>query len=242
MWAPRKNGTYNIEDGYRIIQQPDSTKMPCCAFSFCWNQFALPKAGCFSWIALKKRALTSDHLTKFHIAQPYNWPLCDQEIEDVDHLFLNCPFVQQCWKFFLGKLQYLTPLPNKLWDLFQAWLVLHSTSLFSSFCKSILAIVVWALWWECNKRIFYKNSSSIESVLTGIEKSISEVVNSNQTRTKCNPVLSLWGSAIIQECKGIHVPIRCRQQAQTNSSQSRDSIYWLPPKCGIAKINFDGSS
>ena len=48
IWAPRKNGSYSIKEGYRILQQQEANITPSHAFSFCWNQFTLPKVGCFA--------------------------------------------------------------------------------------------------------------------------------------------------------------------------------------------------
>lgn len=102
--------------------------------------------------------------------------------------------------------------------------------------------MVWALWWEQNKRIFYQNPSSIENVLSTIKKSILEVVNANHSKLKCNPVLSSWDSVIIHEWKGMHVPIGWCQQSRATPSQGRDKVLWVPPDSRHVKLNFDGSS
>jgi hypothetical protein len=104
LWAPGKEGSYNIKDGYNIIQQQEIKSPSCRAFTFCWSQLTLPKAGCFSWLALKNRVLTGDRLHKLKIAQPFNCLLCGQVSENVDHLFLSCTFAQHCWMFVLRKI------------------------------------------------------------------------------------------------------------------------------------------
>ena len=157
-----------------ILQQWEAKITPSRTFSFCWNQIVLSKVGCFAWISLRKRALTSDRISKFHISQSFNYHLCDQELEDGDHLFLNCPFAQQYWYFILDKLHYFTPLPNKLWNLFQSWSELYSNSFFSKLWTCILNLIIWALWWEHNKTIFRQHPSTIDSILITIEKYISK--------------------------------------------------------------------
>ena len=90
----------------------------------------LPKVGCFTWLAIKHRILTSDRLVRLSIASPFRCVLCGEEDESIDHLFVNCQFAYQCWMFILNKLKYFTPLPNKIWDIFQAWLIPYPNALF----------------------------------------------------------------------------------------------------------------
>ena len=54
------------------------------------------------------------------------------------------------------------------------------------------ALVIWAIWWERNKRIFKNEFAEKEIVLQGIEKSISEVNNASLFRCKINPTISIW--------------------------------------------------
>ena len=109
-----------MKEGYKILQQNGLNEPTSRAFSFCWNSVILPKAGCFSWLVLKHRILTSDRLNRLHIAPPFKCVLCEEHEETMDHLFVTCSFSYQCWCFILSKLNHLTPLPNNLWDLFQA--------------------------------------------------------------------------------------------------------------------------
>jgi hypothetical protein len=159
LWAPAKDGIYSIKEGYKILQQNGIDKVPCRAFSFCWNHVVLPKAGCFAWLTIKHRILTSDRLSRLHIAPSFNCLFCNECEEIVDHLLLTCPFASQCWNFILNKLNYSTPLQNTIWEVFQAWPVLYPKSLFANLWKCILALVVWAIWWERNKCIFQKRGN-----------------------------------------------------------------------------------
>jgi ribonuclease HI len=160
----------------------------------------------------------------------------------MDHLFLGCPFAQQCWTFVLGKLQYYTPLPNKLWDLFQAWPELYSNSIFSALWTSTPTLIVWVIWWERNKRIFHKETTPIQAVLQKLEKSISEVVNSSHAKLKCNLRLTWWDSVVIREWKYIYVPTGWCHQSTNAKIIERHLVHWIPPAQGFVKINFDGSS
>lgn len=68
IWAPSKDGKYTIKMGHKALQQMDNQQQTQRDFSFCWNSSALPKVGCFAWLALKNKILTSDNLEKLQIA------------------------------------------------------------------------------------------------------------------------------------------------------------------------------
>lgn len=120
IWAPTKGGDYSIKEHYYGLRKTYNSRRKCRAFSFCWNSNVLPKAGCFAWLALRKRILTSEWLSRLCIAESFICKLCNKELESIDHLLLQCPFAYQCWVFVLNKLQMSLSLPNSLWDLFQS--------------------------------------------------------------------------------------------------------------------------
>ena len=63
-WALVKDDIYSVKEGYKILQHNTVNKPISRAFSFYWNSVVLPKAGCFSWLALKHMILTSDRLNR----------------------------------------------------------------------------------------------------------------------------------------------------------------------------------
>lgn len=93
IWAPSANGNYRVQNGYSTLQHMINQQQTHRAFFFCWNNVIMSKVGCFSWLALKKRIITSDKLSKLQIAQWFKCVLCDQEFENLDHLFIQCSFV-----------------------------------------------------------------------------------------------------------------------------------------------------
>lgn len=153
-WVPTKDDEYSIRLGYLALQHNQFNKTAYHVFEFYWNSSVLSNEGFFSWLALKNQILTSDHLHILNISDPFNYVLYLQVIETKDHLLLNYTFAQDCWHFILNKLNFHMPLPNSLCNLFQAWPILYSKSMFSCLWKCIPTSVVWAIWWERNKIIF----------------------------------------------------------------------------------------
>jgi ribonuclease HI/exonuclease III len=241
-WAPSKDGRYYVKEGYKALQNMAEIRPLHRAFIFCWNNVVLPKAGCFSWLALKKRILTSDKLSRLSIAQPFKCVLCEETWETADHILLHCPYAQQCWLHVLKKLNYVMPLPNSLWNLFQSWPLLYPKSLFHGIWKCAPSAIVWALWWERNKRIFRHVSSHVSKVQDQIEKSISESVNSSIASVSFNHYLSAWDSTIIQNWKAIRIPMGTHPNPKLSGKVDRSNVRWTPPLSGFVKINFDGAS
>ncbi|XP_057828398.2 uncharacterized protein LOC131039625 [Cryptomeria japonica] len=121
IWSPSANGNYTVQNGYVALQHMMNQQQSQRDFFFSWNSAVMPKGGCFSWLALKNRILTSNKLAKLQIVQQFKYVMCDQVSEDVDHLFLQCPFAHQCWRFVTNKLELSMAFPNTIWDFFQAW-------------------------------------------------------------------------------------------------------------------------
>lgn len=101
---------------------------------------------------------------------------------------------------------------------------------------------MWAIWWDRNKRIFHRTSSSIQAITIHLERSISELVNASHNKLKHNLVVTSWDSSILQEWKKIHVPFGWCFQKTSNKVHDRALVKWIPPSKGVSKINFDGSS
>lgn len=230
VWSASKVGSYSVKEGYAVLAQYKYSIEPPHAFSFCWNNKILPKAGSFAWMALHNRILTSDHLVKLNIVDPFKCPLCDVKFEIVDHLFVQCIVANQCWNFIKNKLQLSIPLPNSIWDLFQAWSVLYQSSFFACIWLIIPTLEIWNIWWERNLRIFRKTKSPMELVLLKIKKEISEGVNSCVKREKfINSSFTRWDSSILKDWKDIRFPSDGSLLNDT-TKVDRASVKWIPPQ------------
>ena len=67
-------------------------------------------------------------------------------------------------------------------------------------------LVLLAIWWETNKRIFRKELTSLENMLEGIERSIAEVMNVSPNSCKVNLVITPWDSKMLREWKKLVIP------------------------------------
>jgi len=88
--------------------------------------------------------------TEIHHCFQWLWGSCVfcpcQEDETIEHLFLNCPFAQQCWSCIGLQIQsHLDPM---------AILVDLGRQIAESFFMEVIMLMSWSIWTSCNNFIF----------------------------------------------------------------------------------------
>lgn len=134
------------------------------------------------------------------------------------------------------------PFMKSLYDMFNSWPLLFSTSTFSGILKCAPAHIIWAIWWEKNKRIFRKTPSLLDHALIKLENSITEIINSSLTNSKDIQSFTRWNKAIAKLWHDIILPIGIPSNWSSIHVRDRSSIKWVPPAPNFFKINFDDSS
>lgn len=175
-WNTSEKGKYNSKDGYLVLTKKNQVA-PYLPLNLCWNKVCLPKTRIFTWFIVQGRVLIANRFKKIGYNGPSWFPLCKQEEEDGDHLFLNCSFVQSCWHQLLAKLQWQTMLPNTLLELLKSWLSTHRQAMFFYLWFGSPSILIWELWKELNRHIFQEKELPLQSILSKIEVCIVELIN-----------------------------------------------------------------
>lgn len=116
---------------------------------------------------------------------PFKCLMCTGNEENVDHLFVTCPFSNECYSFFKKKLNWSGPLPGTLQGVFDCWPILSKTSVWSGLWYAIPTHIVWHTWYKRNARIFTDKQSSVFTIINGIEISICEHINCKIGESKC---------------------------------------------------------
>ncbi|KAJ0969747.1 hypothetical protein J5N97_022624 [Dioscorea zingiberensis] len=57
-----------------------------------WSRSNLPKHSFIFWLALLNRLQTRDKLCKWNVTNSLTCPLCNNEREEISHLFFCCKF------------------------------------------------------------------------------------------------------------------------------------------------------
>ncbi|XP_059070479.1 uncharacterized protein LOC131860126 [Cryptomeria japonica] len=196
-----------------------------------WSSPVLPKVGVFTWLALKKRILTGERLSRLGFLGPFRCVMCKKADESLDHLLLQCEEAQMVWNFLLGKLGWQTPLPNSVFELLSSWNIQSHISVFSSVWLVAPSLVVWEIWKERNRRIFQEKEESSASLLSRVEREISESVSAaarNHSLTKYpyssedNFIQANWP---LVNCQ----PVNGSWRVSPLSEPTKDEVKWEPP-------------
>ena len=62
-----------------------------------WECKTLPKLDLFSWTLMHGKILTGDNLMKRGFAGPFRCSLCSEANENIQHIFLDCPYAISVW-------------------------------------------------------------------------------------------------------------------------------------------------
>ena len=166
--------------------------------------------------------------------------MCNHNNEDVDHLFLNCPFALKCWEWLKTRLEWSTPLPNSLRGLLCSWPTHLTRGVYCKLWNICPSIVIWELWKERNCRIFKDKVLKLDRFLLKLESSIMEVLNAYLEKTShVEGSFSFWDRLMKKHwSRLINPPLLYH----TSNKEARASCKWTPPPPGWHKLNFDGAA
>ncbi|XP_060968324.1 uncharacterized protein LOC133035899 [Cannabis sativa] len=109
------------------------------------------------WRALTNCLPTYLNLVTKHVDVSVLCPMCETHPENTSHALIECALTTSCWHF----LGVHCPYPP---GTFASWLEhIFSSSATEDMCK--IAMVCWALWNARNKKVWKKQSSSLNEVI-----------------------------------------------------------------------------
>ncbi|KAJ1378991.1 Ribonuclease H-like superfamily [Sesbania bispinosa] len=180
-----------------------------------WNVSAPQKIKIFLWKAASRSLPVRGALHRRHLAQDPLCPICSQEEESIDHLFLKCDWTRAFW---FAAHPTLRPSVNHNSG-FKEWLgeklnLIKGLGEGSLAASTELAFSLWNIWKTRNNFVFKD-----------------EIVDNERVISKNREDFSQYLSAIS--------PI---SQANSVSNQARDrSTSWRPPRPGVYKLNVDAA-
>lgn len=68
-----------------------------------------------------QQMLDSQRLAKRGLPHPAAWHLCDQAVESIQHILVNCVFSGQVWILILQSLGLFSTLPDHITRVFSSW-------------------------------------------------------------------------------------------------------------------------
>jgi hypothetical protein len=116
-WTRSPNGQYSASLAYNSYVLGS---IEACYAKHLWESWAPLKEKVFMWLALKNWCWTGDRLRTRRLAGPYMCILCDQRLENANHLMMQCPTARAMWHQILaesGFEQFVPQADNK----FRVW-------------------------------------------------------------------------------------------------------------------------
>ena len=156
-WGIR--GVYTTALGFKSLQQNQDPIRNKKLWRFVWDSMGLPKFNFFSWLLAHRKVLTGENLTKRGIVGPHRCPLCCNEEETIDHLFIDCTYATQVWNLLLEALEATPPHHQKIQQVFVTWQSRYPTSFkgkkgWKKIWMALPKYICWKIWIARNQCIF----------------------------------------------------------------------------------------
>ena len=148
----------NTKSATRTAHDIDPVKTPSWEFRWIWRLDIMPKLKVFLWQLCHASLPTRSTLLKRRLQIDPLCPLCNNDIEDLEHLFLKCPVVHATWQLAKVHKWLSIPLMVDPGDNLQSWLSKLRTSSSPVPLDRVVALL-WSIWKTrntaafCNERI-----------------------------------------------------------------------------------------
>lgn len=150
-WTQQPGNEYTVRSGYRwLIEQPQNQPVT----KFIWNSLSIPKHGFIVWLMWKGRLMTRARMIQLGMSIDNGLcPVCSEELETIDHLFVSCRFAKEIWsEIWKWTGERTTNLKPSRWSSLQySW---KWKSWKRSIMFAIIHAVFYGIWQARNKLIF----------------------------------------------------------------------------------------
>ena len=122
IWAPSKSGSFSVKSATMELAKAN----PDPDFGFTnklWKGLVPLRIKIFSWLVLLEKINSKVKLAKIGLIPPFETlcVLCSQSQEDVNPLFLHCPFSHKVWAWWLQLWSVDWIFPSNIWLAFEQW-------------------------------------------------------------------------------------------------------------------------
>lgn len=237
-WNNTTKGEYSVAQGYLTLCHNNPNQY-FDIFSQLWAHKLWPKVRFFIWLLLHRRVLTGDQLMKRGFHGPFRCEMCEENVETLNHIFIECTLISELWR-------RMATLLGLQWSNFltldQLWRDWPNQEGVDHFIRQLVwmgsTILLWNIWNERNSRIFNQDRKDIhyiwQKTLANLVESVHHLLNHPQNvHQRWDQVLQRLkiNSAKENNLKG-NVSI-CKMDRTRN---------WHPPPKDFGKVNTDGAS
>ena len=159
IWAPSKSGLFSVKSAAMELATP-SLSSNFDAIKGLWRGLVPYRIEIFTWMVLIGRINSKDKLIMRGIipSSEANCVLCDQQHEDINHLFLHCSLSHLIWSWWLNLWGLQWVFPGSIRMAFEQWKAPSYGPFFRNVWCASFFIIVWSIWKERNARCFNQKS------------------------------------------------------------------------------------
>lgn len=154
VWLGDPGGKFSVKACYAHFVNIEEDQGP---WGLVWYNTVPLKIRFFLWTVALDKVLTMDVLQRKGLLTSICL-LCYQNAESSDHIFLHCPFSWEVWCGCTKDFGASFIAPQCIKDLLIGW-KLNAFNVFGRrLWKVVSAAICWAVWSECNNRVFRGHS------------------------------------------------------------------------------------
>ena len=165
-----------------------------------WNPWIPKKFVIFGWRAIRGRLPVRKTLSEMGMdMHEMVCPVCRNSEESINHLFLNCPWAEKCWKLISEWLKTQIQTASSIEDLF-VWVDMdRGKEMRRRVLEVIICSVLNTIWSHRNKVVFEKQELSPEIATLKIKEDVFSWIDSRARKIQLD--MSLWATSPFDACK-----------------------------------------
>ncbi|CAN1787360.1 Putative ribonuclease H protein At1g65750 [Linum perenne] len=218
IWHFGKDGALTVRSAYRVWENHLSnvnTHHVEGPWIDLWKLHTPARAKIMAWRLARDIVPTRETLRRRHIEVAGGCGLCDHDSEWVKHLFLECPFAQECWDK-TGLKQLIQEASGNVQD-FNSWLARLLERGSTGQAEKVM-VMLWSLWREQNARVWRGEEKPAFVVARMAIESLLEWQQARRPDTTNIPPTE-------QSCKLWHPPAKAITSAMLMPPGSKNNVY-----------------
>lgn len=236
IWLPSKEGSFSVKSiTMELAKSFSLLKSTVSNLKKIWSGVVPPRIEVFTWLAILGKINSKEKLMRLNIIPPdeAECVLCNSQIENPDHLLLQCPFSWAIWNWWLSIWGLSWVFPRCLRDAFDQWKSIKRNPFSRKVWNAIFSIIIWSIWKERNARIFKKLRCDLKEVQDLI-------------LTRLCWWIDGWGDPFPYSISDVIRNPSCLEwnhggKASDRAPISDPSVGWSPPNPMSLKWNVDAS-
>ncbi|KAK2647272.1 hypothetical protein Ddye_022467 [Dipteronia dyeriana] len=138
---------------------------------FTWQGLCPLKFEIFVWQLLKGRTLVKEVLAKFGVGHitTSGCPMCEGDIESIDHVFLVCNWANKVWRECMGWWNIFSCSSSSIKDWVMVWNALCPSKSVNRTWNILFFAIVWTIWESRNEVVFHGLVASHQKALNTIK-------------------------------------------------------------------------